>query len=99
MNTLLQQAQQAGLSEKEGESVLGGFFSFLKNQLDGGDYSKIQEAVPEADALAERAEGQGTNNMLSSAMGILGGGGGSGGGGGASSLPQLLSQLAALGID
>lgn len=108
MDTLLKFAQDAGMSESQGETATGGLFSFLKDNMSKEQYSQVQGQLPGVDGAVDRysapAEGGGggggMGGMLGSAMSSLGGGGGGGAGGSAGAgLPGLLAALASKGID
>lgn len=81
-----QQHQQEGtdnLSMDQLKDALGGVLSFIKAKMEGFhgfDFSKIKEAVPEADELVAKAEtdhasnqaaGGGASNFLTGAMGMF----------------------------
>jgi hypothetical protein len=88
MDQLLQQqhAQEGtdNLSLDQLKSALGGILSFIKSKLgDGFDFSKVTEALPEADQLVTNAETDhsragptgGAADLMNSAMSMFGGGG------------------------
>lgn len=87
MDQLLQdQHAQEGtdnLSLDQLKKALGGILSFLKSKLgDSFDFSKVTEAIPEADTLVADAETEhsragpaSASDLMNSAMSMFGGGG------------------------
>lgn len=88
MDQLLQEqhAQEGtdNLSLDQLKKAVGGILSFLKSKLgDSFDFSKITEAIPDADTLVTDAETEHsragpatTTDLMNSAMSMFGGGGG-----------------------
>jgi hypothetical protein len=105
MEQLMQQAQAAGLSQDEGKSSLGAVLSLLKSNIPNEDFTKISQALPEAEQLASETDADvksrdnGTGGLLQSAMGMIGSGGGGGTSGGVKNPAQMLALLSSMGID
>jgi uncharacterized membrane protein YgcG len=114
MDQLLQLAQQAGMTDSQGKTAMGGIFQLLQSNVSSQDFAQIETAVPGAASAAAAANTTTTNSkndptsqLMNSAMGMFGGSGGGGGGGSSSgggttpvnSLPQLLQFATQSGID
>lgn len=118
MDQLLQQqhAQDGtgNFDEEELKKTLGGILSFIKSKLGSVDFEKIQSAIPESSDLISKAESEnasksegGSNNLLSSAMSMLGqktGGdsstdAASSGSAPIDSMTQLLGYMGKMGVD
>mmetsp|Transcript_26327 Transcript_26327/g.47755 ORF Transcript_26327/g.47755 Transcript_26327/m.47755 type:complete len:153 (-) Transcript_26327:127-585(-) len=100
MDELLKLAGKAGMDKPQGEAATGGIMSLLQSKLAGGDFSKISEAIPVAEDLMKKQEGQKSDSgggMLGGAMAMFGGG--KSGGGKADSLASLTTMMASQGID
>jgi hypothetical protein len=110
MEQLMKLAQQAGMTEEQGKTAIGGIFGLLKDHLSESNYSKLSKQFPEADALAKQDKAGVTDagttsggGLLGAAMGAVGGlqgagAGGSSGNGSTTDIINLLAKLAGKGV-
>eukprot|EP00978_Attheya_sp_CCMP212_P008872 scaffold20828_cov56-Attheya_sp.AAC.1 len=99
MDELLKLAGKAGMDKPQGEAATGGIMSLLQSKLAGGDFSKISEAIPGAEDLMKKQEGQQSGSgggMLGGAMAMFKGGKS---GTGTDSLATLTTMMTSQGID
>ena len=106
MDDLLKLAQDAGMTQEQGETASGGLMSFLKDSMGEGDFNKVQEQMPGVEGAVEKYSsgdsggGGGAAGLFGSAMSSFGvGGSSSGGGSAAGGLPALLATLTSKGIN
>lgn len=87
--------QNLGISESQAEGGTGLLLDLAKKQLGGGDFSKIADAIPNADALMKNApQASGLGGMLGGLGGMLGGKAGN-----LESLATLASGFSKLDMD
>jgi len=95
MMALVQQlTQELGINDRQAEGGLGLVLGLLRERLPAGDFARIGDALPEADALVESAPkpGSTTGGLLGGVMSAIGGGG-------LANLAQLANGFSGLGMD
>ena len=83
--------QQLGINAQDAQTATGGIMALLKEQLDGGQFSELAAAIPNADSLISQFSGSNSGGgLLAMASSLLGGSGGALGG--AATIAGILSK-------